>query len=482
MKLGFDSRQLTPELVTKITIAGVKDRSEKEAAKTLEDIGGVKVSPKTVERVLHDVGEEVTHLRDCPPSRLSRTLVPKPPTDAPHHVVVSADGGRMLTRQPGQGPGVHGQHWRETKNANFERLAAKTYDEDPHPELPECFLDPDHVAQLAESGALQVTPAALEELQAFEEKLAGETLPEDAFGAHDPLAEADEDLPQAAVPVDEVDCTKLETPPSPRPPSTTAADGIDGIDENGKLKEPREETPDESSDERWQPRRLFRTCLSSLVCSAVFGLMMAREAARRRFGEAVEKAFVADGLGWNWTIWQKFFRDYTPILDFVHVVEYLYKAACAVGGGDAMSWSRYVRWSRWCWQSCVRDVLAEMAELLREAGIDPAGKVSDGPLSALHTTYRYLTNNASRMDYVSYRKRGLPVTSAVMESLVKQIHQRVKGTEMFWNDSQHGGEDIVQLRASYLCDDDRLRHYLRHRPGHHFVRRTTKAVPSTPNC
>ena len=83
MRLGFDSRELTPVLASKITIAGVKDRSEKEAAKTLEDIGGVEVSPKTVERVMHDVGDEMTHLRDKPPSRLSRTLVPKPPADAP---------------------------------------------------------------------------------------------------------------------------------------------------------------------------------------------------------------------------------------------------------------------------------------------------------------------------------------------------------------------------------------------------------------
>lgn len=83
----MDSRELTPQLVAKITIAGVKDRSEVEAAKTLEAIGGVKVSVKTVERVLHDVGEEITHLRDCPPSRLSRTLVPKPPADAPQSVI-----------------------------------------------------------------------------------------------------------------------------------------------------------------------------------------------------------------------------------------------------------------------------------------------------------------------------------------------------------------------------------------------------------
>jgi len=110
----LDSRQLTPQLVTKITIAGVKDRSEVEAAKTLKDIGGVQVSGKTVERVLHDVGEEITQLRDGPPSRLSRTLVPKPPADAPQSVMVSADGGRMLTRESGQGPGVHNHRWRET--------------------------------------------------------------------------------------------------------------------------------------------------------------------------------------------------------------------------------------------------------------------------------------------------------------------------------------------------------------------------------
>ena len=467
MKLGFDSRELTPELVTKITLAGVKDRSEVEAAKTLEDIGGVKVSPKTVERVLHDVGEEVTQLRDCSPSRLSRTLVPKPPLDAPKTVSLSADGGRMLTRKSGQGPGVHSHRWRETKNANFERLTSKTYDEDPHPELPECFLDLDHVAKLAESGALEVTPEALDELQAFEEALAEEA--EDTAAEEDVASQADV-VCEAAV-ASEASAASSQASASV-PPAITP----DGIDENRRLKEPR----DESSDERWQPQRLFRTCLSSLVCSATFGLMMAREAARRRFGEAIHKAFVADGLGWNWTIWRKHFRDYTPILDFVHVVEYLYEAACAAGGGDAMSWSRYVHWSRWCSQSRVTDVLTEMGELLRAAGIDPGDKVGEGPLSALHTTYRYLSNNASRMDYVSYRQRGLPVTSAVMESLVKQVHQRVKGTEMYWNDNQRGGEGIVQLRSSYLCDDDRLRHYLRRRPGHPYVRRTTKVPASTP--
>ena len=121
----MDSRQLTPQLVAKITIAGVKDRSEVEAAKTLDDIGGVKVSPKTVERVLHDVGEEVTQLRDCPPSRLSRTLVPKPPADAPQSVMVSADGGRMLTLERGQRPGVHNSSLAENQERHFRTLDAQ---------------------------------------------------------------------------------------------------------------------------------------------------------------------------------------------------------------------------------------------------------------------------------------------------------------------------------------------------------------------
>jgi hypothetical protein len=37
------------------------------------------------------------------------------------------------------------------------------------------------------------------------------------------------------------------------------------------------------------------------------------------------------------------------------------------------------------------------------------------------------------VDYPRYRKLGLPVTSTLMESLVKEFNLRVKGTEKFWN-------------------------------------------------
>ena len=52
------------------------------------------------------------------------------------------------------------------------------------------------------------------------------------------------------------------------------------------------------------PERLVRTVLASIAESKVFGKQMEREAKRRRFFEAMAKAFLGDGLPWNWSIWK----------------------------------------------------------------------------------------------------------------------------------------------------------------------------------
>ena len=76
-------------------------------------------------------------------------------------------------------------------------------------------------------------------------------------------------------------------------------------------------------------------------------------------------------------------------------------------------------------------------------------------------------------NYPEYRKQGLPVTSSMVESLIKEINYRVKGTEKFW-DNPEGAEAILQLRAAVLSDDDRLKSHVENRPGHAFRRRTTE--------
>lgn len=82
----------------------------------------------------------------------------------------------------------------------------------------------------------------------------------------------------------------------------------------------------------------------------------------------------------------------------------------------------------------------------------------------------YLTNNRERMDYPAYRQAGMPVTTAWMESLVKEINWRVKGTEMFGNHPE-GAEALLQIRATALRDDARLKPHLQTRPGSPFTRR-----------
>ena len=65
------------------------------------------------------------------------------------------------------------------------------------------------------------------------------------------------------------------------------------------------------------------------------------------------------------------------------------------------------------------------------------------------------------MNYPEYRRLGLPLTSSHIESTIKQINRRVKGSEKFWSPST--SEAVLQLRADYLSDSAPLRTFwLRH--------------------
>ena len=214
----------------------------------------------------------------------------------------------------------------------------------------------------------------------------------------------------------------------------------------------------------WQPRSLLRTCISSLASSDAFGVQMATEADARGFYAAAKRAFLGDGQGYNWTIQQRWFATFTPIADFIHVVEYLYEAAQALHSEQAARWIQYLAWSQACWQGHVSQVIEELQRPLALAADAAAGTAPETtPLATvLGRTRTYLTNNRQRMDYPRYRREGLPVTSSLAESLVKQISKRVKGTEKFWDDGPRG-EAILQIRAAVVSQDHRLERFLRNR-------------------
>jgi hypothetical protein len=281
--------------------------------------------------------------------------------------VVMVDGGRIQTRKPGHGPGVHEPAWRESKTAILLRMTHTPCATDPRPDLPICFTHP--------------------------------------LG------------------------TASQTPPT-KPDAKRVT----------------------------KPEVLFRTGLATLENSDKFAWMTTAAAENRGFFSAGARAFVSDGQAYNWTIHRRHFESFEPILDFVHGSEHVHTAACAVSepGG---------RWVEFCWQGRVAEVLSEMAEHLSRLTppCDPENE-PEHPWCVLRREHGYLTNNQERMDYPRYRRLGLPITSSPIESWVKQLNQRVKGSEKFWNDDRNG-EAILHLRSAWLGDDEALTEHLKTRPG-----------------
>ena len=132
--LGFDAREETPLLVQRMTIAAAETRSFKRAAIVVKEVGGQAVSFNTIQRVVHDVGQELAERRDADP-KTDNALAMRPESPPPL-AVVECDGGRIRTREPGHGRGVHlqGEGWRETKNACLIRATRTTFDDDPQPQ------------------------------------------------------------------------------------------------------------------------------------------------------------------------------------------------------------------------------------------------------------------------------------------------------------------------------------------------------------
>jgi hypothetical protein len=192
-----------------------------------------------------------------------------------------------------------------------------------------------------------------------------------------------------------------------------------------------------------------RDVVASLVDSATFGKLLAAQAWRLGFAGALLKAFVADGQASNWTIWERHFKhlQFIPILDFIHALTYVYSAALA-GRSSVEGWPIYVRWITWVWQGQVSRTINELAERAMELGPAPPDASETDPREIVSGTLTYLRNQQSRMNYPEYRKLGLPLTSSPMESTVKQINYRMKGTEKFW--TRGGGEALLQLRADQL--------------------------------
>ncbi len=408
--LRLDGHGYSTALLQKIVSAGARLHSFADAAFALS-LCGLSISARHVQQLTQEVGADLAQARDQQAQQRRRRQLSPRVAVAPEVVAVEVDGGRVRTRAAQSGPGVHAAENKEDKIACLVTLSRVEHAEDPQPEPPPSFVQPRRIQRLVQ-------------------QMAGQ--------ASDPLARVD---------------------PSPAEPETEPADATATAAVLDAEAEP------------WAPKRLVRTCVASMVASRSFGPLMAAEAQSRDFYAARRRAFVADGLAYNWSIQRNYFADFVPIVDLLHVICYLFKAAQGVEA-ESERWPLYLRWLRCCWQGQVAEVVADMERYQEQVGRPPPEEelAATDARRVLAEGLSYLRNNAARMDYPRYRREGLPTTSSLVESLVGEFNARVKGKQKFWN-RPLGAEAVLQVRAALLSEDGRLERYFAERPGSPYRRR-----------
>jgi hypothetical protein len=169
---------------------------------------------------------------------------------------------------------------------------------------------------------------------------------------------------------------------------------------------------------------------------SLFAQRVEREAARRRFHQASQRAILGDGAPWIWNIATEQFPDAIQIVDRFHVNERL------AGVGKAIYGAETDLAKHWTHERC--------AEL-------KTGKI-DAVLKSLSTHFsikeareckNYINTNRERMHYDLYHNAGFCTSSAVVESGCKQVAwKRLKQGGMFW--TVKGANAIMALRCCRL--------------------------------
>jgi hypothetical protein len=177
--------------------------------------------------------------------------------------------------------------------------------------------------------------------------------------------------------------------------------------------------------------------VAALADANTFGWQLWAEA-RRRGGtddpKDTEVVVIGDGAHWIWNLADEHFPHATQIVDWYHASQYLWQAATTIWGATS---DQQTTWANTqltaLWEGRIDDILA---------ALEPYRARGDGVTDALS----YLTTHRGRMDYPTYRARGLHIGSGTVESACKQIvSARLKLAGMIWDPD--GAEAVAVVRA-----------------------------------
>ncbi len=458
--LGIDRSQYSPGVQQKVVYAGVNSSSFRQASEHLRMLAELEIPDKQVQRLTRQIGNECVAERDAAVTAFQKLpLAEKHRTPVgvakPALAVVMADGGRLQLRDAGPEA--------EPEEAVAERISAAGSAASVGP-----------ATEAGEQGAATVVPsvppapAVTEAAGRRAATVAGAPEParqrggkhwredrvallltmESTVAAADPcplIPESFVDPTRIAKLARELKSVRCGQEAVAEPPSAGEPDPLEAEKEAPTYK---------------PPEVVERRVVASRKNWWDFGPHVAQAARSMGLLGAQRKAFVGDGAENNWTLQRRFFGSFVPILDFIHALSYVF-AAATVGRPFSVGWPIYVRWISWVWEGHVARMIAELAQRQAELGTPDQDEAETSPRSVVAQALTYLQNHQGKMRYDAYRREGLPITSSLMESLMKQINQRVKGTEKFW--CEEGAEAVLQLRADVLSDNQPLTEFWQRR-------------------
>lgn len=276
---------------------------------------------------------------------------------APDLAVVSVDGGRLpILDRTAEAAGntplspdddsdatspdgkSRGTHWREDKIGLLLTMQSAASAVDPCPTVPACFVDPtrilkrtrelktkrsaegdDGLAEPASDRLPDPLRSVVSEPTAAD--VAAGTAPSPAAGtpvthgaassAAD-AARATPALPVYAPPsAARVSAGPQGAPSGPAPCDTPSADGA-------------------AEPARYQPPKVpRRSAVATRQSWQRFGPLVAAAAWAAGFFGAARQAFVTDGAANHWTWWRRHFSSFTPVLDLIHALSYVFASAMA---------------------------------------------------------------------------------------------------------------------------------------------------------
>ncbi len=416
--MGLDvDETLSPSLLEKVSYVGTLLKSFRQGDVAIEKLLDISLGHKRLERITERIGAERLVEADQEMAAfqaltLMEKLAGPKNVRSPVSAAVMVDGGRYQRCEKNESEdGDRRTHWFEDKAGLCLELGGRRDDVpaspdaiDPCPQVPGFLMNMEQIETLTREIGQKATEKTV-------------------------LSEAD------ASSINALHVANIDTP------IDTTDDGQINLDDAQTLSDlerivaaaqqssRRPAAADSVDDLPMSPKVITRDVVATLENSRHLGLKLAAHAWSLGLFQATFKSFVGDGSSWIWTIFDKHFRPFKfiAVLDIIHAVTYVYAAATA-GRTEKDGTRIYHQWVSWLWSGEVSQVIRALAKRQSELGVPTEEDGPTSPRQIVSGALTYLQNQQSRMNYPLYRKLGLPITSSHMESAIKELNFRMKGT------------------------------------------------------